>query len=265
MGGMRFRGGVRPNTFFVTLAALLMAAVFLWAPPAGAQTPPTEADLSITKRGPAQVEPGQNFNYVLRVTNAAGAATATDVIVEDELPKGVMFVESDPEICTVVDPDPDGDDRQNVTCIVPPLAAGQTQTITLTVTAPRVPGEIVNRASVSSQSDTGDDPDAVSDRVTTAVVPNLVINKLDDPDPVSREGLLEYTLRVQNRSEVPVNGVSITDDLPVDDVDFIRVVWCPTTSLVRRPLASSSAETATLRRARSAWLGSSSSRRGPGL
>jgi hypothetical protein len=31
------------------------------------------------------------------------------------------------------------------------------------------------------------------------VTPNLVIDKLDDPDPVSTEGILLYTLRVQIR------------------------------------------------------------------
>ena len=59
--------------------------------------------------------------------------------------------------------------------------------------------------------------------MTTTVAPKLVIDKLDDPDPVRTEDILPYTLRVQNQSETPAFGVAVTDELPLDDVDFVSV------------------------------------------
>jgi uncharacterized repeat protein (TIGR01451 family)/LPXTG-motif cell wall-anchored protein len=177
------------------------------------------AGLSITKAGPATVEPGAEFDYTLVVSNAAGQPAAT-VTVTDELPEGVDFVESDPAGCIGADTDTDG--RTEVTCTVNDLAGGGGATITLTVRAPTTAGEITNRASADNSADTA--PTVNSNEVTTRVVPDLEINRLDDPDPVSDpEDLLLYTLRVQNRGNNPVSGVAVTDDLPLSQVDFITV------------------------------------------
>lgn len=196
------------------LVALL--AFGSWTVPAWAQDP--APDLAITKDGPARVEPGDVFIYTLVVRNT-GDAPATLVEVTDRLPEGVDFLESDPDpdICAlVVDPNPD---RDRVMCEIPTLAAGASRTIELTVGASLAAGVIGNRANVDSAETEPED----SNTVTTRVVPDLVIRKFDDPDPVSTEDLLLYTLRVTNQGARDVANVVVIDDLPTDEVDLVRV------------------------------------------
>jgi len=212
---LRFGDGTGSETFFAMLAAVLvLAAAMLLVFPARALAAP--AVLSIDKEGPSRVEPGQRFDYVLTVSNAADAQPATNVTVEDKLPTGVTFEEFEAPAgvtCAAA--------AGTVTCNVPNLAAGESKTITLKVRAPSLAGKITNRATASSADDT-DSPKA-SNEVTTTVAPNLVIDKLDDPDPVRTEAILLYTLRVQNQGNGFANGVGVTDALPLDAVDFITV------------------------------------------
>jgi uncharacterized repeat protein (TIGR01451 family) len=212
---MRLQSATRREAFFAILAAVsMMLAMLLLALPAGAQA--TSAGLSIKKEGPTRVEPGERFDYVLTVSNAAGAKPASNVTVEDQLPSGVTFEDFEAPAgvnCDSV--------AGTVTCTVPTLEAGRSETITLKVRASGQAGEITNRARASS----ADDPKSpvTSNEVKTTVAPRLVIDKLDDPDPVRIEGLLLYTLRVQNQSEEPAEGVAVTDELPLDAVDFVTV------------------------------------------
>lgn len=209
-GRTRFGVGTRPTIYFAILAVVLtLPAVLLLAFPARALA---AADLSIDKQGPERVEPGEQFDYVLTVSNAAGADKATKVTVTDDLPDGVTLVESEPDICG-----PPGENF--VTCTQFDLKAGESKTITLRVMATQV-GKITNRAKAVADNA----PAVTSNEATTIVAPNLVINKLDDPDPVRPEGVLLYTLRVQNQSEGDADGVAVTDELPLDEVDFIYVV-----------------------------------------
>lgn len=198
------------------LAFLLATAIYLvlLADPAQAQ-----ADLSITKDGPETVRPGQRFTYELVVSND-GEDEAEPVTVQDRLPSGTDFLDSQSEsICN--EADPTTDDTDVVNCAVPRLQAGQSRPITLTVTAPETPGNITNQATARSD----DDPDSPADsnQVTTRVVPNVVISKRDDPNTVSAEGRLIYTLRVENQSNRPVENIRVRDDLPVDRLNIISV------------------------------------------
>ena len=199
-------------TAIVVVTLALMAAASLLAAPAWAQAP--TPDLSITKQGPATVEPGERFFYTIVVTNT-GDAEATLVEVTDRLPEGVGFVEPHPAGCTPGPPDAQG--RFTVACPVGTLAPDASRTIELTVTAPTDTGVIANRATVDSFETEPEN----SNIVETTVAPDLVIRKLDDPDPVTREGLLLYTLRVTNQGSRDVNGVVIIDDLPIE-VDLVR-------------------------------------------
>jgi uncharacterized repeat protein (TIGR01451 family) len=206
-----------PTTFFAMLAAVLAAALLLVFPARALAEP---AELSITKEGPSRVvEPGERFDYVLTVSNAAEAQPAATVEVRDELPAGVTFVEAKAPAGVTC---PDAADADGIlTCTVPNLAAGESKTITLTVEAPTEAGVIKNRATATSPDD--DDSPVASEEVSTTVAPNLLIDKLDDPDPVRTEGVLLYTLKVQNDGEGPASGVAVTDELPLDVVDFVEV------------------------------------------
>jgi uncharacterized repeat protein (TIGR01451 family) len=76
-----------------------------------------------------------------------------------------------------------------------------------------------NRATVDSVETEPEN----SNTVTTTVAPDLVIQKLDDPDPVRTEGLLLYTLRVTNEGQSNATDFVIVDDLPLDEVDLVRL------------------------------------------
>jgi uncharacterized repeat protein (TIGR01451 family) len=206
----RTRFGDGPAMYFAMLIAVLtLLGVLLLAFPARALA---AADLKITKQGPARVEPGDKFDYVLIVSNE-GEDAAVSVKVTDLLPDGVTLAESDPDICTPVG-------GSAVTCTPFNLKAGKSKTITLRVdVAPGKVGEVTNRAKVEAVGV----PPENSNEVTTTVAPNLVINKLDDPDPVDTEDVLHYTLRVENQGHSNANIVTIRDELPLDMVDFDTV------------------------------------------
>lgn len=89
-------------------------------------------DLSVTKTGePDLVMAGQVLTYEITVANA-GPNTALEVVVEDVLPDLVTPVDL-PEACTL------GDDGL-VTCLMQPIARGQSRTLALAVqVAPRLP------------------------------------------------------------------------------------------------------------------------------
>src|SRR5918998_718815 len=91
---------VRTLIKFAAAFTVALLALTLWGSPAYAQ-----AELSITKEGPATVEPGEEFVYILTVANE-GDAPATGVEVRDRLPEGVEFVEADPTATCLETTDP---------------------------------------------------------------------------------------------------------------------------------------------------------------
>ncbi len=123
-----------------------------------AEPPPPGADLAISKGGPLLVQPGAEFAYSLVVTNN-GPDPAANVVVSDDLPVGVTLT-SVPGGCAVA--------GGTVTCALASLAAGATAAFALEVTAPTVEGQLVNTATVASDTEDGV-PDNDSDTVATEV------------------------------------------------------------------------------------------------
>lgn len=119
----------------------------------GAPAPSGSADLSLTKSdSPDPVATGGALAYSIQVTNA-GPDAATNVIVTDNLPKGVSFVSaaSTQGSCSTKGKSP------TLTCALGTLAgnAGPVYnatpvTITIRVLAPQKAGTISNTASVTS-------------------------------------------------------------------------------------------------------------------
>lgn len=100
-------------------------------------------DLALTKSGPSALEPGQDFTYVLTLANN-GTNTATGVTVTDVLPANVTLVSANSTQGTCTG-------TTTVVCTVGTLIAGQTETITLQVTASQNPGgAIVNTATANA-------------------------------------------------------------------------------------------------------------------
>ncbi|MFZ2491761.1 MAG: hypothetical protein WA208_09770, partial [Thermoanaerobaculia bacterium] len=128
------------------------------------------ADLTISKTGPATVQTGATFNYLLSIANN-GPATATTVTVTDDLPPGVtvgnVAVTGGWECSTTA---------LTVVCRRATVPINDASTITLTVVAPQQTGIITNVASVRALSP---DPDMATNGarvVTTVEAPPPVCN-----------------------------------------------------------------------------------------
>jgi uncharacterized repeat protein (TIGR01451 family) len=104
------------------------------------------ADLSITKSGPAFVQSGGTITYVITVNNG-GPANATNVIVSDTLPAGETLISATPSQGSCGAPP--------VTCNLGTIANGGSATVTIVARVTAASGSTLsNTATVS-----GDQPD----------------------------------------------------------------------------------------------------------
>jgi uncharacterized repeat protein (TIGR01451 family) len=119
------------------------------------------ADLSISKTTSAtQAQTGSTMTYTISVTNS-GPDSATNVVVNDNLPTGLQFVSATPSqgSCSGTDP---------FSCTLGTLASGATATITLQTLVTATSGTISNSASVTSATD---DPTAANNSASTPAAP----------------------------------------------------------------------------------------------
>ncbi|NJN96086.1 MAG: DUF11 domain-containing protein [Anaerolineales bacterium] len=164
-----------------------------------------EADLSLSKSGsPNPVLVGDSLTYSLTITNA-GPSVAANVVVTDTLPSTVSFGAA-----------PGCNESGGVvTCAVGTLNSGASETVTLVVT-PTLAGILTNLATVSSAAN---DPDNNNNDASTTTTVNpkadLVISKIDEPEPVIAGETITYTLTVTNNGPSPAADVVISDTLPL--------------------------------------------------
>jgi len=163
------------------------------------------ADLAVTKSGPATVTPGDDVVYTIVVTNQ-GPSDATNVVIADATPAGLVFV-GNAGACTTAYP-----------CSIGTLANGASATITTTYSVPADysgASPIVNTAIVSSDTP---DPDPTNNQgsAQTGVGPgnaNLAITKTG-PAAIASGGAISYTLLIVNNGPSPANGASYSDMVP---------------------------------------------------
>ncbi len=162
------------------------------------------AELEITKLGPATAVPGSNLVYTITVTNH-GPDVAPSTTVSDPTPFGVTLV-SNAGACTTAYP-----------CSLGSLAVGATRTITSTYSVPAsytTPDPITNSAFVSSSVG---DSDGTNNR-STAVTPvaasaGLSIDKTG-PASIVAGTSIAYTVTVTNSGPSDAMSVSIADPTP---------------------------------------------------
>jgi uncharacterized repeat protein (TIGR01451 family) len=126
-------------------------------------------DLQITKSAsPTSVEVGQNITWTMVVKNN-GPDSDTGVKVTDPLPAGTTFV-------SVATTKGTCSGTTLITCLIGPMAAGETVTITLVTTATRT-GTLVNDVTV-----TGDATEVTTNNNSSSA--SAVVNQETGPGPV---------------------------------------------------------------------------------
>jgi uncharacterized repeat protein (TIGR01451 family) len=161
-----------------------------------------EADLSVTKTGPAFVAHNGTIEYQLDVTNL-GPNTATSVTLVDSLPAGVSFVSAS-EGGTL--------SGTQVTWNLDDLTSGGTATRTLEVQSTAA-GNKLNVARVSSATT---DPNTTNQRATaqtSATSADLSLTKAG-PASVQVDDTIDYVLTVTNSGPHVAASVSLVDSLP---------------------------------------------------
>jgi len=138
--------------FLAFLVALVCAAQAAYPP---------EADLSVVKSAPAEVTPGQTFDYIITVTNGNATNAAPEVVVTDKLPyevtNGTIVVDLALGTSNV---SKSGD---LIYVRFDEIPAGATGTITIPVTAPtEAPTTLYNIVNLRY----GNDPDQSDNRMT---------------------------------------------------------------------------------------------------
>jgi uncharacterized repeat protein (TIGR01451 family) len=161
------------------------------------------ANLAITKTGPAGVTAGQNVVYTVVVTNN-GPQPSAGVVVSDPTPANLAFV-SNSNGCTSPYP-----------CNLGTLTSGQTVTITSTYsTSPSFSGNVSNTATVAA---TTNDPN-LSDNTATATTnagaqADLSVLK-SGPSSTNPGQIVTYTVVVTNNGPSPATSVVVNDPTPV--------------------------------------------------
>lgn len=196
-----------PGVSVAALAAFVLLLVGLSASPAWA-APVLDVQKS---DNPDPVRRGELLTYTIVVRNT-GPDPAGDVQLEDILPADVEF-DSASSGCT--------ETAGTVSCDLNGIAPNNSRTVTIRARVDAVATTPISNMATATDNDNLGVTD--SDTEETTVVPNLDIEKRDDPDPVNDPGdVLLYTLRVENRDDAPVTGVIVRDDLP-ERVRFISV------------------------------------------
>jgi uncharacterized repeat protein (TIGR01451 family) len=162
-----------------------------------------QADLAITKSGPATVTRGNDIVYTINVTNN-GPSDALGVSVSDNTPAGLTFV-SNSGACTSAFP-----------CNVGTLTAGQTVTITATYNVPSsyAGGAIINTAGVTAATtDPGSGNNSSTSTTAATGFADLGVTK-SGPASVNTGQNIVYTVVVTNSGPLTANNTVVNDPTP---------------------------------------------------
>ncbi len=161
------------------------------------------ADLSVTQTGPAALFDGQNAVLKIVVTNH-GPSTATSVGISDSYSGGTFGSVSSTggSSCSGTLP---------VACSISSLAAGATETITLTLTA-NVPGTMSNTVSATSPIFDGDPANNNSSAtVKVTATADLAVSCTASPNPVDPARDTTITASIRNLGPSTAADVKFTD------------------------------------------------------
>lgn len=172
----------------------------------------SNADVSVTKSGPAAVTAGQTATYTITVMNV-GPDVASAVNLNDALPAPMTVASFTQDTgpaptCAV--------GVTSVGCTWPTLASSATATFTLVanVNGPADGASLTNTATVTSESG---DPNLANNGSSTtaaaAAVADVGVTKTGPAAAVGGQNIA-FTLGISNSGPSPADGVTLTDVLP---------------------------------------------------
>ena len=168
------------------------------------------ADVAVFKAGGTNVFAGQSVDYIITATNA-GPSTATNVIVQDNLPAGATFQTAS-----------GGYALSNGVVRWPgiTLAPGTATTFTLTLLAPASVNSFLNIAlatsPVADPNPTNNNGSYTKSRVTTSVTPSAdVVVLLVGPPTAIQGSNFVYNLTVTNAGPSTSSNLVVSDSLPL--------------------------------------------------
>lgn len=171
------------------------------------------AGLSLDVSGtPSVVDASEDITYTVEVYNH-GPSVATSLLVTDQLPDEVTFVQAEGSgwSCTYESA------LHDVRCLRDSLAIGLAPAITIIGKSPAQASTVSNLATVTAVTP---DPDLVSDNVDTVEVEvrpvaDLSVDMSDHSDTVNANASLLYQVRVDNAGPSLASAVELQFDLPV--------------------------------------------------
>ncbi|RMF74153.1 MAG: DUF11 domain-containing protein [Planctomycetota bacterium] len=157
--------------------------------------------VQITKNCPQLRYLGREAVFEIVVTNSGGGA-AQNVVVTDRITGNIQFISADN----------DGKRQGNdIVWRLGTLPAGESRTLTARFRCTTI-GTIRNAASVTYCAEAMDECE-----LEVKGIPAILIECVDDPDPIELNGELTYTITVTNQGTAIGTNIAITCTLPPEE------------------------------------------------
>ncbi len=173
--------------------------------PAAAQAATGAPNVELTKKCPTLRYLGRDATFELTVTNR-GSGRANNVVVTDSIPATVEFLSAD-----------NGGQREggNVVWRLGALNPGETKTLKVQVRCNQI-ATVKNTATVSYCAEA-----MAACEFPVKGIPAILLECVDDPDPIEVGGQLTYTIEVTNQGTETGTNIRIVCTLPAEQ-EFVK-------------------------------------------
>ncbi|MEO1196154.1 MAG: SdrD B-like domain-containing protein [Pseudomonadota bacterium] len=187
------------------------------------------ADITVEKSvAPSNPRAGQTAVFTIDVSNRPGYSTAQNVELVDTLPAGLRIdnieTPGSATCVTTVVGNAVTTATDTITCDIGTLNQNQQQSIIVSATPifDTTGQTLTNRADVTTTTTEVDlnNNDASADITIQDATLDLLVNKIDDADPVVIGDQVTYTITVENRGPSDSENVQAIDRLPPDLLQF---------------------------------------------
>jgi len=158
--------------------------------------------------GPAQAQIGQQVQYTLRYSDAAGGAPVSNVVLTDTLPAGLNFLSATPAPTSL---------GPVVSWALGSLAPGDTGAVTLVLQVSNTVRDTVWARNVAALAGTNATAQGASAPLVALIGPPTAAIGLDltaDALEVGIGDVIPYTAVVQNSDSAPISAIRIDNTLP---------------------------------------------------